>query len=225
MPAALQFLKLYAVGRKPLTIRMFRSQLLLDLSIVVDLTLLRIDEQDLAWLQSSLLGYLCRVEVHHAHLRSNYHRTICRDHITCRSQSIAVEHTSRVTSIGEQQSCRTIPRLHQDGMVFVVSLQVFADGILVVERLGHQHAHRMGKRQAAHHQKFQHIVERSRIRHLWLNNRCNVTDVTQGFTVQHRLASLHPSTITTDGIDFTIVCKQTEWLGQRPCGEGIGAES
>ena len=225
MPAALQFLKLYAVGRKPLTIRMFRSQLLLDLSVVVDLTLLRIDEQDLAWLQSSLLGNLCRVEVHNANLRGNYHRTVCCDHITCGSQSITVEHASCITTIGEQQRCRTIPRLHQDGMVFIISLQIFADGVLVVKRLGHQYAHRMGKREAAHHQKFQHIVERSRIRHLGLNNGGNVTDVSQGFAVQHRLAGLHPSTIATYGIDFTIVCKQTEWLRQRPCGEGIGAES
>ena len=67
LTSALEFLELYAVGGKPLTIRMVGGKALLDLSVVVDLAFLSVDEQDLARLQTTLLGYLCRVEVHHAH--------------------------------------------------------------------------------------------------------------------------------------------------------------
>ena len=118
MPAALQFLQLDTVGRKPLPVGMFRSQLLLDLSIIENLTFLRINQQNLAWLQTALLSNLCRIEVHHAHLRGYHHRTICRDGITCRPQTIAVEHATGKTSIREQQRSRAIPWFHQDGMIF-----------------------------------------------------------------------------------------------------------
>ena len=143
MATALQFLQLDAVGGQPLTVGMLVCQLLLDLTIVVDLTLLGVDQQNLSRLQTTLLGNLRRVEVHHAHLGCHHHRIVLGDGVTSRTKSVAVEHTTGKTTVREQEGGRTVPWLHQDGMVLVESFQILTDRVLVVERLRYQHAHGM----------------------------------------------------------------------------------
>ena len=122
---------------------MLICQLLLDLTVVVDLTLLGVDQQDLTWLQTTLLGNLRRIEIHYTYLRGHHHRVVLGDGVTSRTESVTVEHTTGKTTVREQQGGRTVPRLHQDGMVFVESFQILADWVLVIERLRYQHAHGM----------------------------------------------------------------------------------
>ena len=50
-------------------------------------------------------------------------------------------------------------------------------------------------------------------------------DVAQQLRVEHTLAGLHPTAVTPDGVDFTVVGQQTEGLCQTPCGECIGGET
>ena len=158
MPSALQLLQLYAVGRQPLLVRMLLSQLPFDFSVVVDLSLLRVDEQYLTRLQASLLYNLRRVEVHDARLRCHHHRVVGSDGVAGRSQPVAVEHATGKPAVGKEQGSRTVPGFHQDGVVLVERLQVFRDGVLVVERLRHQHAHGVGQRQSRHDKELQHVV-------------------------------------------------------------------
>ena len=143
MAPALQFLQLHAVLAEPLTIRMRLGQLLLYLTVVVDLSLLRVDEQNLSRLQTTLAHHITRLKVHHAHFRRHHHHTLFRNRIARGAQAVAVEHTARIPSVGEQQCGRTVPRLHQYRVVFVEGFQVFTDGILVVERFRHEDGHRL----------------------------------------------------------------------------------
>ena len=138
---ALQFLQLDTVGAQPLTIGMFVSQLLLDLTVVVDLTLLRIDEQDLTGLQTALFGNFRRIEIHHTHFTGHHHHVVLGDGIARGTQTVTVEQTTGEAAVAEEQCGRTVPRLHQDGMIFVESLQIFGNGVLVVETLRHHHSH------------------------------------------------------------------------------------
>ena len=104
---------------------MLRSQLLFDFSIVVDFAFLRVNEQNLSRLQASFRGHFRWVEIHDAHLGSHHHRIVFGDGITGGSQAIAVEHTTGKASVAEKQGCRTIPRFHQNGMIFIKGLQIF----------------------------------------------------------------------------------------------------
>ncbi len=40
---------------------------------------------------------------------------------------------------------------------------------------------------------------------------------------EHALAGMHPVDVATDGVDLTVVGDVAEWMGEVPCGEGIGA--
>ena len=156
---ALQFLQLDAVGAQPLPVGIFAGQLFLDFTVIVDPALLGVDKQDFPGLQTSFLCYLCGVEIHYANLRRHHHGVVLRDGVSCRAQSIPVEHAAGKASVAEKQGCRTVPRFHQYGVVFIEGFQVFRDGVLVVERFWHQHAHGMGQRQSRHDEELQHVVE------------------------------------------------------------------
>ena len=77
-------------------------KLFLDFPIVVYFSFLSVNEQYLSWLQASFLGNLGRVEVHDSHLRCHNHHVVLCDGISCRSQAVAVEHTSCEASVAEQ---------------------------------------------------------------------------------------------------------------------------
>ena len=115
---------------------MLGGQALAYLAVIVDLAFLGVDEQNLAGLQTALLGNLRRVEVHDTYLGGYHHRVVLGDGIACRAQTVAVKHAAGEASVGEEQGGGTVPRLHQNGVVLVECLQVFGYGVLVVEALG-----------------------------------------------------------------------------------------
>ena len=146
MAAALQLLQLNAVRLQPFAIGMRLCQLLLDFAIIVDSAFLRIDEQNLTWLQASFADYFAWLEVHHSDLGSHDNHAVLGDGVTTWTQTISVEHAACKASITKEKRSRTVPRLHQNGMVFVESLQVFADGVLVVEAFRYQNRHCLRQR-------------------------------------------------------------------------------
>ena len=222
---AVQFLQLYAVGAKPLAVGVLLGQSILNLAIVVDFSLLGIDKQYLTRLQPALLGNLRGVEVHDTHLAGHHHGVVLGDGIARRAQSVAVQHASGKTAVAEQQGGRAVPGLHEDGVILVEGLEVFADGVLVIKALGHHNSHGMGQREAAPHEELEHVVEAGRVAHAGLDDGRNLADVAQGFGRQYRLAGLHPSTVAADSVNLAIVAEQAERLGQAPRGERVGRET
>ena len=110
-------------------------------------------------------------------------------------------------------------------MIFVEGLQVVADGVLVVERLGHQHGHSLWQRQSAHDEEFKDVVQRGGVAHTRLHNGADVADVAQCLAIEDALAGLHPRTVAPDGVDLTVMGQHAERLCQRPRGEGVGGEA
>ena len=101
------------------------GQLLLNLAIVVNLAFLRINQQNLSWLQASLRNHVAGLKVHYANLRGYHHHTLLGDGVAAGAQSVAVQHTACVATIAKQQCGRTVPRLHQDRVIFVEGFQIF----------------------------------------------------------------------------------------------------
>ena len=99
-------------------------QLFLDLTVVVDLTFLRINQQDLSWLQTTFRHHIAGFEIHHTNLTGYHHHTLFGDGIATGSQAVSVEHTTSVATIAKEQGSRTVPRLHQDRVILVEGLQI-----------------------------------------------------------------------------------------------------
>ena len=118
-------------------------QLLLDFSVIIYLAFLRVDEQNLSGLQTSLAHHVARFEVHHTHFTCHDHHTTLGYGVAAGTQTVSVQHAAGKASVAEEQGSGTIPRLHQDGVILVERLQVFADGVLVVETLWHENRHRL----------------------------------------------------------------------------------
>ncbi len=159
LTARVDVLELDAVGVEPLAIRMLRSETFLDFPVVVDLAFFGVDEQDLTRLQASFLGDLGGVEVHHADLGGYHHGTVLGDRVAGRTQTVAVEHTSGVAAVAEHQSGRSVPRLHQDGMILIESFQILADRVLVVETLRNHHRQGMWQTHAVHDKELKDVVQ------------------------------------------------------------------
>ena len=143
MPATLQFLQLHAILIQPFAIGMGFRQLFLDFTVVINLTLLSVDEQDFSRLQTTFAHDVSWFEIHHAHLAGHHHHTILGDGVTAWAQSVSVEHSACVASVAEQQCGGTVPRFHKNGVILVESLQVLTDGVLVVETLRNENGHRL----------------------------------------------------------------------------------
>ena len=117
-----QFLQLNTVGVQPLAVRMSGGKAFLDLTIIIYLAFLSINQEDLTRLEASLLSNLSWVEVHHTHLGCHYHHIVLGDGVAGRAQTITVEHTTGKAAIAEEQSSRTIPWLHQDRVILIECL-------------------------------------------------------------------------------------------------------
>ena len=110
-------------------------------------------------------------------------------------------------------------------MVFVECLQVLADRVLVVERFRHEHCHCVWHAQSRHCEEFKYIVERGTVAHTGLYDWADILDVAESGRRQNAFARLHPCSVATYCVDFTVVGQQTERLGKAPCGERVGAET
>ena len=92
-------------------------------------------------MKASLFGNLSRVKVHDTHFGCHDHSVILGNSISCRAQTVAVEHSSGVSSVAEQQCGRAVPRFHKYRVILVESLQIFGYRVLVVEAFGHHYSH------------------------------------------------------------------------------------
>ena len=214
MTSALEVLQLNTVGAEPFFVGMGLCQALFDFSVVIDLAFQGVYEQQLTRLQSSLLGYLSWFEVHHSHLTGHHHHSLVGDGIAAGAQTVAVKHSAGISAIAEEESSRTIPGLHQDGVIFVESLKLIRYGILVIEALWYHDSHSLWQRETAHDEEFKYVVQTGRVTHVGLYDGTDILHASQFGAVQHTFSCLHPRTVASYGIDFSIVCKQTEGLSQ-----------
>ena len=144
-PPTSQRVQFYTVRGEPLLIGLGSSQLDFQFPVIVYFSLLGVHQEYFARLQPSFFLDVPRLEVDGACLAGHDHHVVPRYQVTGRAQAVAVEHASGIASVTEEQGGRAVPRFHQDGVVLIESLQVFADRVLVVEGFRHQHGHGVGQ--------------------------------------------------------------------------------
>ena len=143
---------------QPLTIRLSGSIFFLDLLIIDDSALYGIDQEHLAGTKSFFYFDLRGINGKDAYLGGQDQGIIIRDHVTGRTQTVSVQHGSHDISVGEQDRCGTVPRLHHGSVILVeISLGL---GHCFVVRPGLRDGDHDCQRQlhAAHYQEFQCVV-------------------------------------------------------------------
>ena len=163
-------------------------------------------------MQTPLFLYFIRFEVHYAHFGRHDHHAVFRDQVACRAQAVAIEHSSGIPSVAEKQGGRAVPRFHQDGMIFVERFQVFRYRVLFVETFRDQHRHGMWQAHAGRHEEFQHVVQRSAVAHIRLDDRAYLVYIRDAGRGQDAFTCFHPATVAPYRIDFPVVCQEAKRL-------------
>ena len=166
-----QFFKFDALLFEPGGIRTGGRPFGLDFRIGDHAALLEVDQENTARLQTPLLHHALGGDLHHADFRRHDAAAVVGNVVTARSQPIAVEHGADIGAIGESDRGRTIPGLHQAGVVFVEGALGRIHAGMLLPGFGNHHQYRFLKLAPGHQQEFQHIVEGSGVGTVRLHNR------------------------------------------------------
>ena len=150
---------------------------------------------------------------------------ILGDDVAGRTQTVAIQHATGVTAIGEHDAGRTVPRLQVHRVVLVEGAQIRVHVLDVLPSRRDQQAHGAKQIHAAHHQHFQHVVQRAGIRTGHVDQRPDFGHVGQQSRGKGVAARLGPVAITADGVDFAVMGQIAERLRQPPLRQGIGGEA
>ena len=191
----------------------------------MDFAFFRIDEEHFSRTKTTFFANVGCLEFQNTCFRSHYQQIVVCDKVAGRTKTVSVQHTASIATIGEHKVGRTVPWFHKHAVIFVERFQIFRNRVLFVPTFRHKHRKCVWQRQACHHQKFEHVVERSTIAHVRLNDREQIFQITEFVGFKHAFAGSHPDSITFYGIDFTVVSQQTERLSQVPRWERVGTKT
>ena len=146
----LHIVKLDANVLNPLLVRTVIRQPRFKLFVIDHATLLEVDQEHLAGLQTPLAHYLALRYWQHARLRAHDHHVVVSDAIARRTQTIAIQSCADLSAVGKDDRCRTIPWLHHGGVVFVKRFATLVHGGVVFPWLGNHHHHGLAEWVACH---------------------------------------------------------------------------
>jgi len=161
----------------------------------------------------------------HAHLGRHHDAIVARDQISRRTQAVAIEGGADLAAVRERDRGRTVPRLHQCGIVFVEGAPLVIHQGIGGPGLRNHHHDRMGQRIAALHQEFERVVEAGRIRLAFVGDRpqpMNVVAIER--RSRRRLPRRHPVEIAAQRVDLTVVGDHAVGMGERPGRERVGGK-
>ena len=161
--AGRQLLQADLVGRQPLRVGVLGRQLGLDLLVLDEPALGRVDEEHAARLQAALAHDVLGGDVEHADLAGQHDEAVVGDPVARRAQPVAVEHGADDRAVGEADRRRAVPGLHQRRVVAVEGAPVAVHRGVVLPRLGDHHQHGVRQRAAAEVQQLEHLVEAGRV--------------------------------------------------------------
>ena len=144
---------------EPLCVGLSRRKLLLDLFVGDDAALDGVDQKHFPGLQAAFFLDLLRRDVEHAGLGSHHHQVVVGHDVSPGAQAVAVERRSDDAPVGERDRRRTIPRLHQAGVILVESSLLRLHVRIARPRFGNQHGHDVRQAAASLKQQLDRVVE------------------------------------------------------------------
>ena len=213
-------------GVQPLLVGVLARQRGLDLVVGDDAAVLGVHEEHAARLEAPLAHHARGVQLEHAGLGGEHDQAVIGDGVAPWAQAVAVEHRSDERAVGEGDTRRPVPRLHEGGVELVEGPPRRVHLLVVLPGLGDHHEHRVRKGAAAEVQQLEHLVERGGVRGRRAADREEPLEVA-GDDVGDQLALTrpHPVAVALDGVDLAVVGDHPVGVGQRPGGEGVRGEA
>ncbi len=135
LPSAVEVLKLYPSGGKPLSVGVGGGEFLLYFGILVDTPFFGVHKQHLPRLKASFAGDFSGIEIKDADFARKDQKAPFGNSIASRAKTVPVLNTPGETTVAEQYSGGAVPWFHKDGVVLVECPEVFRYGIGPVETL------------------------------------------------------------------------------------------
>ena len=219
----IQFNKIFV---QPFAIGLFGSYFMFDLVVADDAACYSIDDQHPARPQTVFFDNGRRIQIDDADLGGQNDRIILSNVIAGRPQAVAVQSGADSASVGKGHGGRSVPGFDQRIMVFKKSFQIRIDMRIFAPWFGNHHHYSMRQAASRHDKKFQTVIEHSRIRAGFVDDRHDIFDLAAPEAVAaHRLAGAHPVDVAAQGIDLAVMHQITVRMGAFPAGKGVGAET
>ena len=218
-----QVLQLILGGLQPFGIGSGGRKIGLYLLILDNPALFGVDQQHLAGLETPFPDDIVFLDRENARFRGHDDMPVIGDAEPRWPQTIAVERCANLPPIGECNRRRSIPGLHQRGMILVERPPSGIHQAVGGPSLRHQHHHGMGKAVATSQQQLQRIVEAGGIRLAVRDQRPHFVEVSaQQFRFHRAPTGVHPVHIAANGVDLPVVRDEAVGMGQPPAGKGVG---
>ena len=194
----------------------------LDFAVVDDAPGIQIDQKHLAGLQAPFLDDVRFRNRQYARFRSHDDQIVIGDDITGRTQTIPVEQAPNLAAVCKGNRCRTIPRFHHGGMVFIKGTPVVFHQRVVFPGLRNHHHHGMRQRITRHDEQLERVVETRCIRLVFIHEWIQFLKViAQNGRIHQPFTCAEPVEISLDGIDLPIMRNQAVRVSEWPLRKRI----
>ena len=198
---------------------------MLQFFVADDSALFQINQEHTARLQPSLELDLGGRHIQDAGLRSHHQFVVVGDQVPEGAQAVAVQEGADAAAVGGHDHGRTVPWLHQGGVVLVEVLLLLGHGLMLVPGLGYQHQQGMVQVAARHLEQLQGVVQAGGVAIAGVHNRSDLGHVVpEQRRLEMGLPGVHPVKVAPEGVDLAVVGQIAVGMGQPPTAQGVGAE-
>ena len=207
----------------PVAVGLFLGIAGTQLVVVDDAPAGKIDLEHLARSQTAARQDVLGAHLDGAHLACQHKAAVARHIVAGGTQAVAVEGSAQRATVGKGDGGRTVPRLHEHGLVSVVGATLLTQAVVVIPRLGQQHGRSTRERATVHDQKLEHIVQNRGIGALAVDDGHHALKIVlQHGAVQVGLAGANPVDVALEGVDLAVVDDKAVGVRALPAGRGVG---
>ena len=210
---------------QPLLVGVARFETVVDVFSAQHLAGFGVHGKDLPRTHTAFGQHIFGLVVPHADFRGEGDVAVFGGDPARRAQTVTVEQAHGIATIGQYHAGRTIPRLHVHGVVLIERAQIGVHGLDVLPGWRNDHAHATEQVHAAGDHQLQHVVHARGVGAHAIDQRAQIIKVRQLVVGKLGAPRLSPVTVAGDGVDFTVVRQEAEWLRQRPLRQGVGGEA
>ena len=207
----------------PVAIGLFLGVTGTQLIVVDDAPAGKVDLEHLARSQAAARQDVLGAHLDGAHLACQHKATVARHIVAGGTQAVTVEGGTQRATVGKGDGGRTVPRLHEHGLVSVVGAALLTQAVVVVPRLGQQHGCGTRKRATVHDQELEHVIQNRGVGTLAVDDGHHALKIVlQHGAVQVGLAGADPVDVALEGVDLAVVDDKAVGVRALPAGRGVG---
>ena len=207
----------------PITVGLFLGVTGAQLVVVDHAAAGKVDLEHLARPQAAARQDVLGAHLDGAHLARQHKAAVARHVVASRAQAVTVESGTQGTAVGKGDGRRTVPRLHEHGLVGVVGAALLAQAVVVVPRLGQQHGRGARERATVHNQELEHVVQNRGVGTLAVDDGHHALKIVlQHGAIQVGFAGANPVDVALEGVDLAVMDDKAVGVRALPAGRGVG---